>query len=281
MEFDLIKEYFAEIFNAAFLKRIKDENIDMIYKNDYIRTEPCAEGEAWWYFKGNGIYENVILFINEKNLKSFENEILLLAQCYVERFEYAVFFSNVNKDVPNKKNKTIEAHNNEFSNQRNELIDLISKLNISVEPHEAESAPYIESIVIRLPNESFSINNYTLCYDIANLLREYLKIPRYFEKLKSENENFNINSLKETIEKSTKKPASYYKKFIQDTYPLFLFIKNECNLNLQTDREYYFLIAEFLKVIGFDITQEFSQLPEDYIKNCYKQLKNKGLNSPD
>ncbi len=240
---DLIKKYLSSQENAAMA------NAD----NFYISLSSLDEEE---------ILENIKLFILDNGLKHWTNEINFLAFFYKMELDHAKLFSKMDIDKMSFK----------YHQQRNKLIEIVNELNIRHSYPEKDKASFIESIVIRTskPFNSITIDNYQLCYDIAITLRDFLKIPLNYLDGKA--------PLKGISRKDTKKSKSYLRRFIINTYPLFLFFKNECDLQYTTDREYYDLISQFLECLGLNLNDKIIQLPEDYLKDCYKRLNIKGLN---
>lgn len=255
MKLRFIQKHLANDGNRAMLNLNK-------YKNDWLP-----------YLKRKGIYNEIKLLCESNKLNFWLNEILFFAGYYSEQLDYTQMFSDVHKGMPNKKPLGIDGHWFEYYQQKNNLIELVENLNVRLGGSDCLTAPYIESIVIRVSNQKkgLRIDNYTLCYDIAELLMKYLGISIIYDGFTPEGDLGKTQIFK--FPNSNKKTTSYIKKFMQETYPLFLFLKKECNLNLPTDREYFSLTAKFLEAIGFDIENKFGQLPEDYIKNCYKQVK--------
>ena len=200
----------------------------------------------------------IATFLRNNNLNEFSDEFLLLALLYRTSLEENMYFKEVN-------GITIESHWHEYNKQVESLRKLISDLNIVAEPHEAEEAFFIDSIVIKCTkkgdSKTLTIKNYSLCYDIAMTLAKLMEIPMYYEKETRQKNTSQITS-------PQKKPSSYIKSFISDTYPLFLFLKNECLPN-KTSTECYRIISEFLDVLKFDWGTT-KQLREDYIKNCFR-----------
>jgi hypothetical protein len=240
---DLIKDYLVDQENKAMA------NAD----NFYISLSRLEK---------EGILGKIQLFINDNDLKFLTNEVYFLAFFYEMELDHTRLFTSMDID-----NSALNYHQ-----QRNKLIKVVNGLNIRHSYPEKEKTTFIESIVIRTskPNDSISINNYELCYDIANVLREFLNIPIKFSDGKAP-----LNVVKR---KNTKKSKSYFRRFIMNTYPLFPFFKNECNLQYATDKEYFELISQFLECIGINLNEKIIQLPEDYLKDCYKHLNLKGLN---
>ena len=260
MNIDLIRKYLAN-----------DNNRFMLVEDKYT--------EDWLpHLTRNGCARMIDSFLKMNQLNAFKDEVLFFAGYYQERLSYARYLSNIGKRT------TVDAFNYDYANQRNKLIELTRNLNVRFNGATKEEKPWIESIVIRPSgqNDSLRIDNYALCHDIGRLLMKYYEILPIYDGIENDDiENDDIEndggltSVDYPLEKPRaegKKAKSYIKEFIQETYPFYKFLKQECRLNLRYNKCYMNLIADFIKCIGLVIEDYSDQFEEDYIKNCYKPL---------
>ncbi len=259
------QDFFNKIIKIDFIEKYLGRYESEVLTNENVIFYKTFHNFYWSLQKleSKGILKKIKTFIIDNNLNDWTNEIYFLAFFYEIKLNDAKVEAKFDFDnVPFN-----------YHQQRNKLIKVINELNVRHPDNddEGQKAPFINSIVIKTsqPIGSITINNKILCHDIANTLREYLEITDKYSN--------GAKPLKEPKRKNTKPEKTYLRRFTIDTYPLFLFLKNECNLQLTTDREYFYLISQFLECLGFNLSENINQLVEDYIKDCYKHFKTKGL----
>lgn len=116
---------------------------------------------------------------------------------------------------------------------------------------------------------SITINtdeNQTFRFDDERLLN-FMNFALYKEYLKiQENNEWN---------KPEYKDSSYLRRAIEKFYGLFLYLKNETKIKSFT-KIYQFLV-ELIGILGLDLSDMTdSILPENYIKDTFKELKKRG-----
>ncbi len=228
-------------FNSKIIKQYLSNAKEMINDNNY----------TFWlyYLEKINLLPQIKTLISNNKLAEWENEILCFSGYYRQDLETQQFFAK----------SLIDKHWYDYTLQKNKLVKLVKELNVRY--CSKNNASYIDSIVIRTkdPDDSITLTNYTLCYDIAHSLCELLSIPL--------NPNEKIPNA-ELRKPNTKKKSTYNKIFIENLFPFYLFLKE--NTHFKTDIKIYIFLTDFASILGFEWK---SELPEERIKDIFKPLK--------